>query len=82
MECVRKRAVAAVIPVLILFFVCFAAGAVFADGKKTASSGVPKDAPHIEFKQPAHDFGEVMQDAKPEHTFIFNSNGFLPEFGG
>ena len=33
------------------------------------------DAPHIEFKEYAHDFGDVLQDTKPKHTFTFKNTG-------
>ena len=34
-----------------------------------------KDVPHIEFKEYVHDFGEVLQDTKPKHTFMFRNTG-------
>ncbi len=34
-----------------------------------------KDIPHIEFKEYDHDFGDVLQDTKPKHTFTFKNTG-------
>ncbi len=34
-----------------------------------------KDVPHIEFKEYVHDFGNVLQDTKPKHTFTFRNTG-------
>ena len=34
-----------------------------------------KDVPHIEFKGYDHDFGDVLQDTKPKHTFTFKNTG-------
>ncbi len=33
------------------------------------------DAPRIEFKESSHDFGDVLQEAKPKHTFTFKNTG-------
>ena len=38
-------------------------------------SAETKDVPHIEFKEYVHDFGEVLQDTKPKHTFMFRNTG-------
>lgn len=74
MKRILKNALIA-IPVLILIFVCISAGAVFAEEKKADADAGLKKAPHIVFKESVHDFGEVMQNARPKYTFSFKNTG-------
>ncbi len=74
MEQVLKRA-AGLISVCILFFVFVSVNSVSADNKKDDARAVSKDAPHIEFKESSHDFGKVLQNAKPKYTFTFKNTG-------
>lgn len=36
------------------------------------------DGPYITFEETAHDFGDIYQDDKVEHTFTFENTGTAP----
>ena len=74
MELILKKATG-LISFLILFFVFVTVNAVNADEQKDDAKAVLKDAPRIEFKETTHDFGEVLQGAKPKYTFMFKNIG-------
>lgn len=43
-----------------------------------APAAQPVLGPSIEFKEDKHDFGQIKQGDRVEHTFIFRNNGTMP----
>jgi hypothetical protein len=58
----------------------YLAAAIFWTGLAVAQNATPspKDGPVITFEKKAHDFGDIVQGEKVEHTFSFTNTGSEP----